>query len=531
MIFLNSSDTLSSQQTINQLLIINIIVMAISRSEDLFSLIKSLTRSDKRAFRLYVGGSGEEKDKIFLQLFDIIDRSTQLDDAIVKTKLGIKQVGQYANAKRHLYSKILTVLRVIKKEKKSIIKIREYIDFAYVLYDKGLYMQALKILSKAKSDAIKHHADFSLITIIEIEKMIHCNHITRSKTDTVANLINQADRVTKNLSNRVALSNLRITLLNEYIKKGHIHSEEQLDELHLFFVEQIQDLNPLELDELERAYLIQSYVWYHYICLQFDQCAHYAEKWITLFQNSVELQERDVNLYLRGYHYLLNSLYHIKDTERFSKYLEEIDHFRTANYRSFSQNTKIISFLYVHIGRMNLHFLNRSYSKGLSDVARTLKRMKRYSKYLDLHKVMILNYKIAWMHLGSGDPKSAMLYIMKIINIKDEALREDIQTYARLMYLMATYDDQDFDKLVSRVKRMKRYLSSVQESNKIQILIYQLFTKLSKIPSFEHKDIMRFYSSEIAQNSTQSESKRALIYIDIVSWLKAKIENRPLSQL
>ncbi len=125
--------------------------MAISRSEDLFSLIKSLTRSDKRAFRLYVGGSGEEKDKIFLQLFDTLDRCAELNDNAVKTKLGIKQSSQYANAKRHLYSKILTVLRVLKKEKKSTIKIREYIDFAYVLYDKGLYMQALKILSKAKS--------------------------------------------------------------------------------------------------------------------------------------------------------------------------------------------------------------------------------------------------------------------------------------------------------------------------------------------------------------------------------------------
>ena len=59
------------------------------------------------------------------------------------------------------------------KEKGANYKVREYVDYAYILYGKGLYLQALKILKKAKDLAIKHHLIYMQLTIVEFEKKLN----------------------------------------------------------------------------------------------------------------------------------------------------------------------------------------------------------------------------------------------------------------------------------------------------------------------------------------------------------------------
>ena len=45
----------------------------------------------------------------------------------------------------------MTSLRLVHKKKRANIQVREYIDFAYILYGKGLFMQALQVLKMAKN--------------------------------------------------------------------------------------------------------------------------------------------------------------------------------------------------------------------------------------------------------------------------------------------------------------------------------------------------------------------------------------------
>ena len=61
---------------------------------------------------------------------------------------------QLSNLKAHLYKQILISLRLNPSHQNIRIQIREQLDFATILYHKGLYTQSLKILDKAKSLAI-----------------------------------------------------------------------------------------------------------------------------------------------------------------------------------------------------------------------------------------------------------------------------------------------------------------------------------------------------------------------------------------
>ena len=50
--------------------------------------------------------------------------------------------------------------------------IREQIDYATVLYQKGLYKQSLRILDKAKKMSIDLDEKYSAFEIVEIEKLL-----------------------------------------------------------------------------------------------------------------------------------------------------------------------------------------------------------------------------------------------------------------------------------------------------------------------------------------------------------------------
>lgn len=502
-----------------------------SKSEDLFLLIKALSSSDKRAFRLFVGTTSDENRKFFIQLFDLMDQQKELNDHVIIKKMGNITASKYTNLKRHLYSKLLVSLRQLEREKRANIKIREQIDYIYILYGKGLYMQALKILEKAKKEAIKHHTDFSYITLVEIEKMIHSNHITRSENSTDMDLVKQASDTINTLFNRISLSNLRIILHKFYIEKGHAKNENETQEIKRLFEDQMLRTITDDIGMMEQVYLNQSYVWYYYILNDFDNCFKYALHWVKLFEQSKELQERDINLYLRGYHYLLTSAFNLKRTAEYEQALNELEIIRNENYSKFTQNSKIVSFLYVHTGRMNLHFLKGSFKEGVIVIQKTLKRINQYSKQLDQHKIMVLYYKISWMYIGNNEARLALKYLKYIIDMNSVTLREDIQSYARLLHLVVIYDLKEYDELIDLNRSYSKYFKTASEINLFQDTVISMFKKLTKTPVLEHKSVLGDTLNQLDILQTNQYEKKAFIYLDIKTWLKAKLLKTSIAEI
>ena len=53
------------------------------KTDDLIQLIRSLTRAEKRHFRLFVRRNQSSDEILFLQLFDVMDRHKEYDEALI----------------------------------------------------------------------------------------------------------------------------------------------------------------------------------------------------------------------------------------------------------------------------------------------------------------------------------------------------------------------------------------------------------------------------------------------------------------
>ena len=88
-----------------------------NRSADtLFQLIRSLEKSEKRNFKLFVKRNTPGGDLKFIQLFDALDGMKEYDEAALLKKNKSIRKQQLSNIKAHLYKQILASLRIIRDE-------------------------------------------------------------------------------------------------------------------------------------------------------------------------------------------------------------------------------------------------------------------------------------------------------------------------------------------------------------------------------------------------------------------------------
>ena len=194
-----------------------------NRSTDtLFQLIQSLTASEKRHFKLYMKSrSGESGDLKVVQLFDAIDKMNLYDEEVLlkKNKSILKQ--QLSNLKARLYHEVLSSLRSLKQEENIDLQLHEQLDFARLLYNKGLYLQSLKILDKIKELAKTNNQVTYILQVVFLEKKIEALHITRSMQDRAEKLSLESAEINERLKLIGALSDLSLQLYSWYIQHGH----------------------------------------------------------------------------------------------------------------------------------------------------------------------------------------------------------------------------------------------------------------------------------------------------------------------
>ena len=507
--------------------------MRTAQDDQLFTLIKSMSKAEKRNFKLYANRIQSKGDVKFIQLFDVLDRLEQYEEAAIYKKLRGLKSSQLSNLKRHLYKQLLISLRLIHIQKNVDIQIREQIDFARILYGKGLYLQSLKLLDRIKPIAAEHYQDLLLLEILEFEKLIEERHITRSRRvkGKVEKLIDQAAEQSRIIDHSCQLTNLKIKIHGWYIQIGHVKNEKDRIRVEEYFKSNLPKVPEQNLTFFERIYLYQSYVWYHYILLDFEACLEYALHWIALFDEHPALKAEDPDLYMRGLHYALTSLYNMGDYQRFVLYLKQFEDFEKTQGKHFNTLSRTIAFLYIYTSKINRHYLEGSFQEGLALVSVIRRLLRKHAKHIDQHRVMVFHYKIAYLYIGSGQYNDALDYLNEIINLKVGHLREDIQCYARLLQLLAHFELGNFELLEYLINSVQRFLEKLEELNAMQRETLRFLRQIIKLPEEDYKNAFLKFEKNLTKIAKDPYEKRAFLYLDMRSWVVSKLSNKPLDRV
>lgn len=505
--------------------------MPISQSDHLFDLVNSLTKAEKRNFKLYANRLNKEGDTKFITLFDILDKQKEYNEEAVMHKMPEMNKTQFSNLRRHLYSQILTSLRLIYISKNIDIQIREQVDFARILYEKGLYMQSLKLLERTKQWAIETHQDFLLIDILEFQKLIESRHITRSRKvkNKMENLIDESSKHNELSLNVSNLANLCLKIHGWYIQYGHIRNDKDRITVSEYFHSGLKEIKTDQLTFFEEVYLNQSYVWYHYILLDFISCYQYAANWVDCFEREPDMMDKDPDLYMRGLHYQLTSLFNLKCYVELKEAIGRFERFYAKYAEGFNRTSEIIFFLYYYSAKLNQHFIEGNFEEGIVLVDEVNKKLSDLEHHLDPHRIMVFYYKIAWMYFGAKKYSKSLDYLNKIIYLDLGHLREDIQSYARLLSLLVHYELKNFQLLEYQIQSVMRFMSKMEDLNTMQKEILNFLSRiLFKDNLTVNNEMTRFRKKLEKQVHHQAETK-SFVYLDVLAWLDSKIQKVDLS--
>ena len=495
-----------------------------NRSADtLFQLIHSLGKAEKRNFKLYINRNSSKEELKIVKLFDALDRMSEYDEAGLLSKLPDIRKDQLANRKAHLYKQILSSLRLLEGSENIDIELHEQLDYARILYNKGLYLQSLKILDKAKENAKAKNQFSFLVQIIFLEKKIESLHITRSLQDRARNLSQESEEVARNLVVLTQLSNLALELYSWYINHGHARNE--ADEMMLS--EYFQQNLPSNINDLngfyQKLYYYQSYCWYAFIRQDFLMYYRYTQKWVDLFHEEPAMIDIEMAQYIKGMHNLLNAHFDLRNYPKFEKTLKQFEDFAESASVKNNQNATIQVFIYLYTAKINKHFMQGSFGEGLKLVPEIIEKLNEYSIYLDRHRILIFYYKIASLYFGSGDYENTIVYLNKIINWKVD-LRTDLQCYARLLHLIAHYELGNYDLIEYLIKSVYRFMAKMENFGVVEEEIFSFLKKSFSMSARELKPEFSKLLERLKQLENNPYATRAFSYLDIISWLESKIE-------
>ncbi|PHN07278.1 hypothetical protein CRP01_06510 [Flavilitoribacter nigricans DSM 23189 = NBRC 102662] len=472
----------------------------------------------------------KEGEVKFFQLFAILEKWDTYDEAQLRKQLKIKTPHQLSNLKRNLYQHILTSLRLIRIKQDLDIQIRELINYAQILYGRGLYLQALRILDKAKTKARDHHQDLLHLEIVEFEKRIESRHITRSTTKRMSGLIEEASKRAKVNSNIVEWSNLKLELQRSFINNGHVRNRKAQEEIAIDYAYCFSSVEVSDLTFFEKVHYHQSQYWLHYLLLDMEKCREVANEWVVLYRKAPKEIDEDVDSYLHALHSLMIAAYYLSDLPTFSATRDQLETFVRQRGKSLNENSRILAFLYTQLAKINHCFISGDLKKSLLLLPKIDAGIKKFQSLLDPHKVHLLYYKIAAIHLANGQPDLCVHYLQPIINAGSH-LRDDIIIYARLLLFMAHYEMNNLEVLEYLLASAGRLIQKSKERNRLQKLCLRHFKKLSTAGTYDREKRLREFRAELLPLESAPFLRRAFLYLNVPLWVESLLAKKTMAEL
>lgn len=171
-----------------------------------------------------------------------------------------------------------------------------------------------------------------------------------------------------------------------------------------------------------------------------------------------------------------------------------------------------------------------TFAEGLKLVPSIEKNLEEYALFVDSHRILVFNYKIASLYFGAGKYGIAIDYLQKIINGAVD-LRIDLQCYARLLHLMAHYELGNDQIIESLIKSVYRYMAKMKNLTVVEEEMFRFLRHSFNVPPKKIKPELEKLLDKIKHLEKNRFETRSFAYLDVISWVESKVYNRPMSEI
>lgn len=497
-----------------------------ARTDNLYELIKSLTKGEKRNFKLLTQITSSNKK--YVKLFDIIDKQEVYDEKKVRARFkGDAFVKQLAVQKNYLYNLILKSLSHYYKKDDG--ELSTLVFQVKILIDKNLFQHARKLMRKATDRAKDQERFYEYLQLLEYQRFILIQSKNHKGFKDEIRDIQVEENVTldkvENMKEYRHLWNKSYHLLYSFSNE---RLEDQVEEVEKLMAHPLmEDVIRAKSTRAKVNYYLLRNLEHTYPVRVPHKINEGAEKVIDLLDQKPAIRQDLRGVYIdclknSWIHYHING-HHDKANAR----LQQMRDFETK-----SPTTQRMIFEKYHLCGITGCLNVGDVEGGLAFVESFEKELKKYKgkmqKSLELH----LYYMSAYFYLIAEMPEKALGWINEFLNEPRAEAFTDLQSLARIMNLVIHYELGNLDLFEYKWKAAHRYIYKRDRLQEFEKAALRYLKRLSQSHSADERRMifgeMNIELQEIIKNGYEEQMNNQL---DLVCWSESRMDRSPWYQV
>lgn len=494
----------------------------------LFNLIKSLSGSEKRYFKLYATGNRTDKSSKYLLLFDAVDTQDNFDDEVLKTIVYKDEPitsRKYSELKSYLYDLILTALQGYDEKSSVDFKIKGLLQSVRVLYKRSHYEDCRDLLPKIKKLAFKYESFSSILEVLNWERTIAYAQMDIPFLNDELSRIDIEERdCLENLRNLSFYQNIFFRILIHIRKNAILRTNEQKDILnHLISDDLLSDITKAKSNRA-RVTFHRIYGLYYYAIQDYQNFYKSSKEVIELIEAIPHFLKEETSEYISA---LSNYVLSCGLLDKYNELEQNLHKF--SKIQPVIHSDKLIIYKQLLSARLRIFINKGAFEAGLILLNKHLKEKEDFKRNAFEQSTFYFQY--FYIYFGIGDYDKALEYLNEWLNIPRSIERQDLQSLARVINLIVHFEMKNTILLDNLLRSTYRFLRKRNRMYKLERSVLTFIKDANKtISSRAIKEEFRKLKGEFEAHAKDPSENVMFQYFDFIAWVDSKINNESFAE-
>ncbi len=458
-----------------------------AQKDSLFTLIKTLTPGEKRAFKLYANKYANKENTV-VALFDFLSGLQSFRSEVVKDKFAKPRnlEKQLPVLKNQLLKLILNVLRIQSSKKKSKFKLLQQLANTDLLINRGLFDLAQKEILNAEKEATKIE-NYSMLVDVLNKKIEIARRLF--PVDEFQERVRVIDKRRTEFEEVLQLENLVETAYNQililYRRKGIADSKKTISEYHVLASKLGNRESEIQSSLKSQHYYYLFNIIYAFAFSNLKKASKLAIAHLNIIEGNIAFMHEYIDEYLKALNNAIVVHVNLKEFEKAKALVNKVE--LVANQKELINPFLLQRLFEIKYSNLLSIFVDQEdVNEGIaleSAIRKGIKTYKNLGMSRDRH--IRLSFGLALLYFKDDQWKKSLDWLDEIEKIERESGGNPtfISGYARLLQCLSHVHLKNFTLLESLVRSTKRFLLKHDRLLPVEAEIVRFLERVSQSPT------------------------------------------------
>lgn len=488
-------------------------------SSDLFFLIKTLDKSEKRFFQQFAHRHSIKGENIYYQLFKVIQAQSTYDEEQVKQQFtGEKAAKNFAVVKKQLYEQLILALHRYHQVHSISEKIKRDLHITKILLKKRLFKQCHKRIKLIEKTIQNYNLQEYQIELLDVKyQLIAHESFKKISVQGLETYQNQLLTAIKDIEDLGKMRQASHTIQAIHYKKVRMESLKD-HEVFLNLLTNGATTTNLRL-EVER---LRGLATYHFMTGQPDKARLTNVQLLEWFEQHDKLLMLFPQTYISTFNnYLIDNL-QLKNFDALETGLQKLERLQQEmpfkNISNLTTQMEQQRFLLA----MNWIVSTGDFQKSDDLIPQLDIFLKKQEAAMHSHLRVTFYYLMAYCRFATADFGDALEHLNKILDTKEQVVTEIIE-FARLLNILTHFELGNIELLESLISTTRRWLRNKRNLYQTEVAIFSHLRKwMNAIDKKDRQQVWESLWNEMQHIKTEAKEQRVFNYFNVLTWVSSK---------